>query len=1148
MKIRTAFLLSLALACSPPAARAFIYETATELQGTADFDGDGRPDLIILEKSTGAYRVAYQTSPGMYSWVPARASGISGATGLGLGKLNSLAYDSLAVTGPDANRVNIIDANSLTTAGLPSAVFPASLGPNLSAAIDIGGGGNTAHADLYVASIYNAPPGFRQTLLRNDGTANRTQIADTALVTLRERANPVLLHTSRPPRLAAYDRLLDVNLDMFRILDLSGGSASIVASVSTSRSPQPWDYLTGQFVRTNAYTQFLFYPRDGWNLYVYQVTEPTSGSYNLEYTNQFTFTNSVRTLFVLPGTNDTRLLAFWTNGTSGTVFRFNGMTAPIPIHAFNAAPGEHFTGAGVLENSGFMAYSAPQGENTSTRFREYRWNGASYSAGAAQDLPRLNTLSASGNVMQFRFEPFVHDNPTLLRVNNAGDWSSLPQLSGVPPNLSVRTETFLDSTQGLVNPITTALGPAHPSAGSVLANQYSSQISLFSFSSPAGDQITDVTISPPPGLYSAAIQLSFSSPNPASDSIYFRIGSSAWQLWTAGVVAHIFTNAAVQYYGQTAPGARKTAIKTAHYTFSQGPESLDSDGDGVPDYVEIAKGLDPNGGADSDGDGYTDLEELIRNTAPLLNTSAPTNFPHLDERAAFDLAAIPRPLDGFSSSVTLSRTGTLVRAFNLQGSLHSVAVTTNPPQPVARLTNITIIADDRLFTVATEQHFDIATSNPDRTIGREMLALAPMPRLALPPVPYAYTGGSLATEANNWIISASNTFRALPRTVLASDLSIPSTLAALLVEAKVAQLLGQRGSNWWTNITLFPFRVADATRTNVLSETLLGLELKTPTQPGYKLQTMFATVSNLVDSPAANSLRAVASDIYRISSMQNNSAPATFMLPVDQLRYFLRHGAMDAVYLPFATTAGSFGAALTVASNILAAVPPRPTVDVVLVVRADTAGSCRVLDPQAGGAPFSLLDSSGLPFSFPDNFDLPLGSRVQIAGYTDVTNSACGYRAIEVTGALLASVPIASDTDADGNLLIDSWEKQFFGYLDFVTPFDDDDGDGYTNLQEMLEGSDPADFYGRPSVLPAPFEAPVLALGQSGGQMELHFNWPAAYIGRFQFGVRHTATLDTAFTGLAAAGPTQVSGDTFKLTFAPPATAQHFYYLTVALP
>ena len=194
-----------------------------------------------------------------------------------------------------------------------------------------------------------------------------------------------------------------------------------------------------------------------------------------------------------------------------------------------------------------------------------------------------------------------------------------------------------------------------------------------------------------------------------------------------------------------------------------------------------------------------------------------------------------------------------------------------------------------------------------------------------------------------------------------------------------------------------------------------------------------------------------------------------------------------------------------------------------------------------------MLDSGGLAFGLPNNFSLLPGSLVELSGYTDVTNPSCAYPAIEVTSALLCSVPIATDADGDGNLLIDTWEKKFYGRLGLANPFADDDGDGYSNLQEMLEGSDPQDFYGRPSAAPAVFNAPVLALHEAGGQIQLDFQWPAAYVGRFNFGVRHTAAIGTPFTELLASGPVQVLGDEFTMTFAVPATSQHYYYLTVSL-
>ncbi len=636
----------------------------------------------------------------------------------------------------------------------------------------------------------------------------------------------------------------------------------------------------------------------------------------------------------------------------------------------------------------------------------------------------------------------------------------------------------------------------------------------------------------------------------STDNIYYRIGSGTWGLWTGSSSLWLFTNATVQYYGQPGGGPAKSAIKTASYSFSQGPATLDSKGDGIPDYVKLALGLPVTGGADSDGDGYSDLEELIHGTNPLDAASVPTNFPHLDDQAVFDLNLTPFPWDGFSNSVSLCLTGAVLRAYDLQGSLLAENTLSNS-YPTVVLSNILIVPDNRLVSYATEQHFPILTTNPDNLIGRELVGVLPLPPAVLPAVSYVYGGGNLAIEASNWVASASNAFNHLPRLAVTNSLSVNRTLEALLFELKTALLLGARGTNWWTNLTLFPFRPADAGRVNPDQVTLLSLESETGFQPGYKLQTMCNTISNVVETsanPDIASLRAVVRDIYRIDSVYNNSNPATYILAVDEIRHFLWSGSMDSAYTTHAVTAAQFTQASNGVAEVLAAVSPRPMTNVTLLIRSDTfSGPCRLLDLSSATATFALQDPSGVPFVFPSSFNLVPGSQVQIFGYTDATNPACSYPAIEVISAGLSSIPVASDSDSDGNLLVDTWEKQFFGGLGSANPFADTDGDGYSNLQEMLDGSDPRDYYGRPSGPPVAFGPPVLNLVTLGSQVEIHFQWPAAYISFFNFGVQETPDLSTPFATLPAPAPVNVSGDEFKITVTLPPTVQHYYFLTVSL-
>ena len=222
----------------------------------------------------------------------------------------------------------------------------------------------------------------------------------------------------------------------------------------------------------------------------------------------------------------------------------------------------------------------------------------------------------------------------------------------------------------------------------------------------------------------------------------------------------------------------------------------------------------------------------------------------------------------------------------------------------------------------------------------------------------------------------------------------------------------------------------------------------------------------------------------------------------------------------------------------------------VLRVRADACGNGVALyDNLTSGGLTRLFDGAGQPFLLPQAFALLPGSELAVFAFTDTEISSdvpttCRSNSLEVILAALLVVPVASDPDRNGNLLIDSWEAQFFGGLP-SGPFTDADGDGYQNLQEMLAGTDPEDGNSIPAVPPVTFARPMMhARRLTNGFVALRWTWPAQYAGSFFFGLREADNVLLPFSEIAVAF--SIDGDEFTV-IVPPAAALRFYNLVVRL-
>jgi formylglycine-generating enzyme required for sulfatase activity len=360
----------------------FIYETPAEFFGRGDFNGDGRADIVVVDKQSGKYRLGYQAADGSFSWVDCRASGVKGVTGCAIGKLVVTNRDALAFASADGNQITLVEASDPGAPGKPSVVpFTAGLGPNTVMAVESGGAGKTSLADLYVASVYNSPDANLAAWLRNNG-ADFPKLAEAALPGPARRANRLSLKTGQPELLCCL--VTGDKGDTFRAETLEGGKP--VSVVTVTGLPAGSDYAVGNF-RGSPLREFLFYKPGQNSLTLRPVEEAAGGQLQMGAGAAFDLGQPVRRVITLEQPAGVRLLVIFGEGEQAGVFNFDGVKAPVAVQTL-VATNDLFTAATSLPD-GFVVFSQPLGGKFSTKYQVYNGQGASFVPRAFGSLPSL---------------------------------------------------------------------------------------------------------------------------------------------------------------------------------------------------------------------------------------------------------------------------------------------------------------------------------------------------------------------------------------------------------------------------------------------------------------------------------------------------------------------------------------------------------------------------------------------------------------------------------------------------------------------------------------------------------------------------------------------------------------------------------------
>jgi hypothetical protein len=1075
-------------------ARAAQVETATEIHLTADLDGDGREDIVVLDRASGGFRAAYQAAPGVWTWSAARATGIAGVTGATTGKWFTTTRDSLAVVAPAANRAHVVQAADPIAQPTLTPIFMAGLGPSGVASPDIGGGGNTAHSDLWLASVENGAPNPVQTgTVRHNGTgfaallqapASRTPIAVRTLALKTGGAAWVCFlgtATAQP--------------DRFSALSFASGAA---VEVLAANVPAGSAWTSGRLGAGTLHHVLTWVPGET-SFLSHAVVEGPPNVFSLAAAQAFVVTPPIGDIAIVGSDAGPRIVVTTPDGTLVEVYAFDGASPPAFLQSVLPPAGQSHTGLLPLAGGGFQLLQGPAGLGTTATMTRFTAAGGLFVAGTPGALPGLRPAALRANVFAFASEPFVDPAARLLARFNAPEWSSVPVLAG--NQLSVTREIFGGQTAGLGSQAVQAIGTVPIGTAFALTNQFGTVVAVHSFDAGDGTAGAEVEISPVPGIQTRAIYLGF-QPSPSTAPVFFRLDDGAWTAWNNQKVL-LWGDTTVAYYARHPDTQQPSAIRTANYQFEAPPFELDSDGDGVPDFVEIQKGLDPLAGTDTDGDGFSDLNELLAGTFAHLAASKPGTDQRQEENIAFKLRAAPRPIDGSSGNRASAATGIRLEAFGLDGALlvgDAAVPLATPGVTGPGLLSDHVVADDRqgLIAVITEPVFAVTTASPDKDRGREIAGFLAIPTPAPPAVNYTPGGGTLAAETAAWIVAAQSAWNNQERPTVAGNWNEIDTLAALLLEWKIEQILIARGLSGLTpdRLTLFGGRIGDAGRLPPAAGDLAALRLRaSPELPGYDLSELFQSINGAVAGEASLAVaRAAATAIYQTSSAHANAAPpGTYLPPFDVLRTFVRGASLPAPYdAQVGIAAPELAAAQAAMAALITGLPARPVATLTLVVQPDSfAGGCHRLLDKATADPVNLFAAPGLPYQATDGFTLIPGTELLVTGYSDLV-APCPGTNLEVISVVVVSFPALPAVDQDNNLLPDAWEWVFLleGGGD---PYGDNDNDGILNLQESLDGTDPLDPESKAAEALI-VEAPQLGIAKDGfGGVILSWKFPPAY-------------------------------------------------------
>lgn len=1105
---------ALALLSAPPLPA----QPTTRLPGEWLVPSAANPkEFALIDAATGVVRAAFFSGDGVVDWSTPVATGISPVSDATAGTFGPTG-ETLALVSPESNRIALMEPGAAS----PFARFvaPAGIGPSGISTV-----GPWAQRRLIVGSRFNGTtPGRLESRRTTDGSGDL--IADSPVNAAFRRIQPL----TAPGSTTAVGLFTADSGSNTRsgLTTESSGSVSTAFKLTFSGN---LEFATD--VRSPHHPAKVLavgYRKGSANGQIVEFSTPLSTSSSMSSVLAplpFAAECFIPVVDGGAGPVTDGFFALASDGSQARWFRLNATTNGFDdggaAHAFSPEDGTILSGLVVAPGLGVISLQAPSFGAPSTSYVARQWNGSEWAVTDSGKLPNLPGGDALPATLLFYSDDPVNDESArLLGLQNLGAWTRR-HVSPDPVPAEVIEEAFPSSASGLT---VSAATPITPPGGTnyVMTNQLEPAVSIAALGSAASLLGPDLTIEPPSGTYPQPFQVR-ARYDEERFSLFYLEETGDWQEWRDTLPVAWTTT--LRFSLRSLADGTRGPITTRSYSLD--PAELaddDSDGDGVPDYVEQHLGLDPFGGADSDGDGVSDLNEIAGGSDPADAASTPSSSFDLST-AGMSLVAIARHHAG-----TEAASGVDLEARDLEGALLAQGpVVTFVPALLdggsrgAILRSASAPPFEELIALATPLYFDLQVGGRQ---GREMIAFVPAdPQEPFDPG-FTPSGTDLAANANGWIAAANAAAPGHPAASARSFIEPPDTAVAVLLEHLVhLALVDTRPpadpAPALVNFTFFPARGGDRSRSTLSSTDRTSLA-----NAGFD----FRSALDLALT-AKTALEPLADAVYARHVAVADTTPAMAM-PLDELRRLLRDGTPSEGYENVVTPL-VLGAARLAYEGALSqradAYRSYDTWEVEILASPSEEGVYR---RSSDAADVILLNSLGDRFPLNQGLGLQAGTRFTVSGFTD-TPPVGGFPTMEVRSAALSFEPVATDIDQDANLLDDEWERFFFGSTG-QDPLSEPNGGGYTLLQYFLDGLDP-----RGAEVPA--GAPVslipdrpLIAPEGGGAYVIEFDFPSAYFDRFHFVLERSTTLEAAsFIEIPGAVMSPAAGD--RVEVAVPAAA-----------